>query len=221
MTLPRAEIVEGVFAELAAFEELVRSLDEQAWKTPTRCSGWAVADVTAHVTGTLADIAAGRFAELAAPDATARQAAERRGRVPEEVADELHEAVKINADLAASFDDALWNGPAPGGIAGSIGDGIEAIWYDTYVHADDIRAAVGLRSQTGPGLRAAVSHISDILTQQGQQPTTIALDGMPEFAVSGGGGKRVTGDPAAFVLAATGRADLSPFGLDQSFNIYR
>ena len=221
MALPREEVLAGTVNEYAAFEELLRSLDAKEWKAQTRCAGWTVADVAAHVTGTIADVAEGRFAELAAPDATERQAAERRGRSAEEVADELHERAKIAADMGPAFDDATWAGPAPGGLPGTLGEGVEALWYDTYVHADDIRAAIGRHSEPGPGLRAAVSHITDILTQQGQKPTTIALDGMPEFAVSGGGGTRVAGDPAAFVLAATGRGDLSPFGLDDSFNIYR
>jgi hypothetical protein len=36
----------------------------------------------------------------------------------------------------------------------------------------------------------------------------------------GGGGEKITGDPLEFVLVATGRADPSPWGLDESVNIY-
>jgi len=221
MVLPREEVLAGTISEYAAFEELLRSLDAKQWTAPTRCAGWTVADVAAHVTGTIADIAEGRFAELAAPDGTERQAAERRGRSAEEVADELHERAKIAVDIGAAFDDAAWIGPAPAGLPGTLGEGVEALWYDTFVHADDIRAAIGRKPQSGPGVRAAVSHVTDILTQQGQQPATVALDGMPEFAVSGGGGQKITGDAYAFVLAATGRGDLGAFGLDDSFNIHR
>jgi len=221
MALPREEVLAGTIAEYASFEELLRSLDATEWTALTRCEGWTVADVAAHVTGTIADVAEGRFAELAAPDATERQAAERRGRTAEEVADELHERAKIAVDIGAAFDDAAWAGPAPAGLPGTLGQGVEALWYDTFVHGDDIRSAIGRTSQRGPGVRAAVSHVADILSQQGQKPATIALEGMPEFSVSGGGGQKITGDPYAFVLAATGRGDLKAFGLDDSFNIYR
>jgi uncharacterized protein (TIGR03083 family) len=221
MVLPREQVLEGTIAEYASFEELLRSLDAKDWAAPTRCEGWTVADVAAHVTGTIADVAEGRFTELAAPDAPERQAAERRGRTAEQVADELHERAKIAVDIGAAFDDAAWAGPAPADLPGTLGEGVEALWYDTFVHGDDIRAAIGRASQPGPGLRAAVSHVTDILTQQGQKPATIALEGMPELAVSGGGGQRITGDPYAFVLAATGRGDLNALGLDDSFNIYR
>jgi uncharacterized protein (TIGR03083 family) len=221
MPLPRTEVLAGVPEEVQRFEDLIRPLDHAAWTTPTRCEGWVVADVASHVTGTLADIAAGRFAELAAPDSPARQVAERRGRSPEEVADELHAAGKTSADLAATFDDAAWNGPAPADIPGTLGEGAEAIWYDTYVHGEDIRAALGHPPTHGAGLRAAVSHLVDLLSREGWGPATLVLDGMAELAVSGGGGIRVDGDPLTFVLVATGRVDPGLLGLDGTVNVYR
>jgi uncharacterized protein (TIGR03083 family) len=220
MGLPREEVLIGSAAELADFEELIRSLSDAEWEAPSRCAGWAIGDVAAHVTGTIADIATGRLAELAAPDATARQVAERQGRSAREVADELHEATKVVSDLAAGFDDAAWAGPAPAGIPGSLGEGIEAIWYDTYVHAEDIRSALGRQPERGPGLRVAVSHIADLLDRQGWGPAVLALDGLDEMPVSGGGGQRVMGDPLTFVLVATGRQAAKDIGLDDSVNVY-
>ena len=113
MPLPRTEVVAGVQEEQARFVALLRTLDSSQWGAPTRCEGWVVADIAAHVAGTLTDIAEGHFDLLSAPDATERQAAERRGRSAAEVADELERSAKVGADLAASFDDALWSGPAP------------------------------------------------------------------------------------------------------------
>jgi uncharacterized protein (TIGR03083 family) len=220
MGLPREEVLSGSAAELAQFEELIRSLSAAEWETPTRCAGWATGDVAAHVTGTIADIATGRLAELAAPDATDRQVAERRGRSPREVADELHQVTKVVSDLGAGFDDAAWMGPAPAGIPGTLGEGIEAIWYDTYVHAEDIRSALGRQPERGPGLRVSVSHLADLLGRQGWGPAVLALDGLDEMTVSGGGGQRVTGDPLTFVLVATGRRAAKDIGLDDSVNVY-
>jgi hypothetical protein len=151
---------------------------------------------------------------------TQRQVDERRGRSPAELADELDADAKIAADLVAGFDDSTWNGPAPAGIPGTLGEGVEALWYDAYLHADDIRAAIGRSSERGPGLRASVSHVVDELERRGWGPATLALDGMPETNVGGGGGRRITGDALEFTLVATGRRDPSTLGLDASVNIY-
>ena len=221
MPLPREEVVAGTMSEGKQFEELIRSLSDEQWKAPTRCEGWTVADICAHVTGTLSDVANGRLNELAQPNATQRQADERRGWSAEAVADELAGAIKVCTDIAAGIDDAAWEGPPPLDIPGTMGMAVEALWYDSYVHTDDINEAVGLPTKRGPGLRASVSHIADLLTQQGWGPATLALDGLEEFPVSGGGGRRVTGDPLTFVLIATGRRDPAELGLDETVNLYR
>ena len=143
MSLSRTDVLAGIPEELERFEELIRSLDEAAWRTPTRCEGWAVADVASHVTGTLADIAAGRFAELAAPDRPRGRSPSAEAARPRRWPTSCTAAGKTSIDLAGGFDDAAWSGPAPGGIPGTLGEGAEAIWYDTYVHGEDIRAALG------------------------------------------------------------------------------
>jgi uncharacterized protein (TIGR03083 family) len=220
MGLPREETLAGTAAELAQFEELLRPLAATEWRAPTRCAGWAIGDVAKHVTGTIADIASGRLAELAAADASARQVGERRDRSPLEVADELQQATKVVSDLGAGFDDAAWSGPAPAGIPGTLGEGIEALWYDAYIHGEDIRCALGRQPERGPGLRVSVFHLADLLTRRGWGPAVLALDTLAEVPVSGGGGQRVTGDPLTFVLVATGRQAASEMGLDRSVNVY-
>ena len=113
----------------------------------------------AHVIGQLADVTAGRFDGLGTPEVTARQVEERRGRTPEELADELAEVTKAAEALLAIFDDAAWNGPSPAG-GGTLGDGVEALWFDAALHADDIRAAVGRSSDMSSGTRVAISHLA-------------------------------------------------------------
>jgi hypothetical protein len=81
--------------------------------------------------------------------------------------------------------------------------------------------AIGKPSVRGDGIRASVSHIAEILTSHGWEPATIALDGIEPFEVSGGGGRTIGGDALAFILVATGRADPTPLGLDETVNIYR
>jgi uncharacterized protein (TIGR03083 family) len=221
MALPREDVVAGTVEGLARFEDLIRSLSDEEWEAKTRCEGWVVRDVAAHVTGTMTAIATGQLQELADPNHVARQVAERAGKTQAELADELHASAKVGNDLVGTFDDAAWNGPAPIDLPGTLGQGVEAIWYDAYLHAEDINDAVGRPAERGSGLRAAVSHITDVLGQQGWGPATVALDGLEEFTVGDGSGPRITGDPLTFALVATGREDPSVLGLDETVNIYR
>lgn len=219
MTLPRTEVVPGLLAELEAFGDLIRPLDAASWARPTRCEGWVVGDVAAHVIGSIADVVSGQLEGLGSPEATAREVAERKGRSPAELAQELVAVTKLAADLGAAFDDATWETSAPGGYDGTLGQGVEALWYDTYLHADDIRAAIGRPSLRGPGLRASVHHVAFELQKLGWGPATLAFDAVEEVPV-GGGGAPHSGDALEFVLVATGRADPGALGPDGPIDIY-
>ncbi|HZQ26203.1 MAG TPA: maleylpyruvate isomerase family mycothiol-dependent enzyme [Acidimicrobiales bacterium] len=218
--LSRQEILAGYPVELASFSELLRSLSDEELAALSRCEGWVVADVAAHVVGGLADVVSFNLDGAGTPEWTNRQVAERRGRTQHESADELDQVAKTAADLLGQFDDEAWKAPAPANSAPSVGSGVEAMFYDAYVHGDDIRAAIGRPSVTGPGLRAAVHHLAAALADHGWGPATLALDGLEELPVGDGSGARITGDPIAFVLVATGRQDPATIGLDPSVNIY-
>ena len=220
MTLSRTVAVPGMIGEYEAFGALIENLTADQWAKATRCEGWTVADVAAHVVGQLTDVVNLRLEDLGTPEVTTRQVGERRGRTAAQLADELRESAKLGSDLAASFDDAAWDGPTPGGAPGTLGAGIEALWYDTYLHADDIRDALGEPSVRGDGLVASLSHIADFLTEQGWGPAELRFEGFGTFPVSGGG-RVIEGDALRFVLAATGRSDPAEFGLDETVNIYR
>ena len=222
MTLPRSVVVPGLLAEYQAFGDLIGSLSSEQWQAPSRCEGWSVADVAGHVVGQLADVTALRLDGLGSPEATARQARERRGRTPGDLADELEACTKTAADLVAGFDDAAYAAEGPQGNGQTLGFGLEALWFDTFVHADDIRVPLSLEGSSQSGLAPSVSHISQELTTQGWGPATIRLNGLPEFAVGGGdSGRVISGDPMEFILVATGRSNASGMGLDASVNIYR
>lgn len=220
MALPRQEVVAGMSDGLNRFEELVRSLSDKEWQAPTRCEGWVVADVVAHVSGAMNAVATGQLDDFADPNHVARHVADRKGKSPAELADEIHDAAKVGADLLAAFDDAAWQSPAPAGVPGTLGQGVEALWYDAYVHAEDIHAAIGRPEVRGPDIKVALSHLADELDRDGWGPATLALDGQPEFNISGGG-PPITGDPLTFILVATGRQDPSVLGLDEKVNVYR
>jgi uncharacterized protein (TIGR03083 family) len=209
MTLSKDEIATGIIEELGVFGRLVGSLSADELATPSRCDGWTVGDVAAHVIGTVVDIVEGRFDGLGTPEVTKREVDERRGRSGAELAEELTGATKSAQDLLAVFDDAAWDGPAPGGYEGTLLQGVEAIMYDAYLHGDDILASLGRPSvASGNGLRSAVHHVGFELGKRGWGPATLAFDGVEEVTVGGGSAdRRVTGPALPFVLAATGRGD--------------
>jgi len=109
--------------------------------------------------------------------------------------------VNLLVGFGPMFDDDAWAGPSPGGYEGSLGDGVEALWYDTWLHGDDIRAALGRRSEPGEGLAGGLSHVAFELRKRGQ----------PD---------EVVGDPFTWVLVATGRADGAALGDAAPANIY-
>ncbi|MHB8680475.1 MAG: maleylpyruvate isomerase family mycothiol-dependent enzyme [Acidimicrobiales bacterium] len=222
MTLPRETVIPGMLAEYGVFAELVHSLSDAEWETASRCAGWRTADVAAHVIGQLTDVVNLRLDGLGSPEATSRQVEEHRGRSQSELAEELEAGIKVASDMVKAFDsDEGWAAPIGGqGLSGTVGFGLESLWFDTYLHADDIRAVIGRTSPRGEGVRASLSHISQVLSDQGWGPATLQLDGYEAFPVSGGGAA-VTGDAFDFVLASTGRIDPSGLGLDETVNIYR
>jgi uncharacterized protein (TIGR03083 family) len=194
MALPRNEVSEGLLSEMEAFEELVRPLTAEEWETPSRCEGWTVGDVARHAIGSMADVVAGRLDGLGTPEVTLREVEERAGRAPEQLADECAEVAKGAAGMLPMFDDAAWAAPAPGGYDGTLGDGVEALWYDFWLHADDIRVSLGRPSVIGRGLRGGCSHVAFEARKLGWQG-------------------EVPGDEDAafaFVLAATGRGAPQP-----------
>jgi uncharacterized protein (TIGR03083 family) len=208
-------------AEYRSFVELLRSLSDEEWKRPSRCADWRVADVAAHVVGQLSDVTNFRLEGLGTAEVTQRQVDERRDKGPDVLADELEGAAETADALVAAFDDDAWSAEGPQGNGTTLGFGVESLWFDTFLHADDIRAALGHPTVIGDGPLPSISHIAQVLTDQGWGPATLKLEGMDEFPVSGAGGDLITGDPMTFILVSTGRAPASTMGLDDTVNIYR
>jgi hypothetical protein len=142
-----------------------------------------------------------------------------RGHTPAELAKQLHESRDVLATFIGGLDDAAWEGASPVPEM-SLARGVLGLCFDTYVHADDVRAALGRAPDRGDGLSAAVAFLVHTLTVDGWGPATLKLDGMTPRDI-GAGGRLVTGDPHEFVLVATGRADPAPLGVDASINVYR
>ena len=220
MTLAQDEVVSGLVAELRSLRGLVATLTEDEWAAPTRCVGWTVSDIAAHVTGVMADITAGRLEGIDTQPWYDRQVAERSGRPPRALVAELDHVIAATEELMAAFDESAWKGPAVPGIAGTLGTAILSLWCGIYIHNEDILAALRRAPQKGPGLHAAVAYISVALTDRGWGPATIALDGVGDVTIGGRGGRRIEADPLAFTLVASGRADPALLEADSSVNIY-
>jgi uncharacterized protein (TIGR03083 family) len=215
MGLGREEAITGLLGEYEAFGALVRSLDAKQWERPSRCAGWTTGDVARHVVGTATDVANG-VVGTHTPD---EEVAERKGRTPTEIADELETALVTLRNLAAIINDEAWNGPSPVPDL-TMRQGILTLIYDLYVHNDDIRTALDMEpAGAGLGLDASVEYLAEQLDERGWGPATLALDGVEKTDI-GGGGDPVTGDAKQFVLVACGRSDPSALGLDGTVNIY-
>jgi len=212
--LERTDVARGALDQYELFALLIESLDATAWDAPTRCAGFRVRDVAGHVVGLAEDVAKGvpgsRNAE--------QEAASVRGDTPSQAAARLRTAIASIRPLLDALDDEMWNGPS--GVPDlTFGRGVLTLWYDAFVHADDIRAALGEPSERGSGLAASVEYLAGELTRTGWGPATLAFDGMARYDV-GDGGREICGDPMQFVLVATGRADAATMDLQPSVNIY-
>jgi uncharacterized protein (TIGR03083 family) len=213
-TMPNLEIANGMLSAYEGFAQLLGDLSDTAWRTPTRCEGWEVRDVAAHVVGLAHDSATGVPGSRTPEEQVAALHDCERG----ELAGQLLTTVASLRALVDVLDDAAWNGPS--GVEGlTLARGVQSLWWDTYVHQDDVHAALGLEPDRGTGLAAGVDYLAYQLDHLGWGPATLALDGLPVIDI-GAGGEKITGDPHAFVLVASGRAEASTLGLDPSVNIY-
>jgi uncharacterized protein (TIGR03083 family) len=221
MELTQSETIAGMQAEYAAFADLVASLTDAEWATPSRCEGFDVRDVAGHVIGLASDVAAGVPGTRTAEE----EGASIRVLSPAEAADDLRASLDKVAPLAEALaSEEVWNGPS--GVPDlTMAEGVLTLWYDTFVHADDIGAAIGQPSKAGPGLRAALSYLEHELTKRGWGPARIVFsdqaDDFGEVVVGAHAGAPTHKlDAHDFVLAATGRRAAEPLGLDASVNIY-
>jgi uncharacterized protein (TIGR03083 family) len=193
-------VMDGLVTSMTDFEGLLRSLDDADWAKGTRCDGWTVGDVARHCVGSMASAVSGQTDGLGTPEVTQQEVDSRAGRSAAEVADECADVTKAATALFPAFDDAAWASPAPGGYEGTFGDGVEALWSDFWLHADDIRTAVGREPVAGVGLAGAVSHVQFELGKRGWSGT------VPDTAEA----------QIPWLLAATGRAP----AIDGLINIY-
>ena len=212
--LERTDVARGALDEYEALAALIESLDASEWDAPTRCTGFQVRDVAGHVVGLAEDVVQGVPGSRNAEE----EAASVRGDSPAQAAARLRAVITALQPLLDALDDDMWNGPS--GVPDlTFGRGVLTLWFDAFVHADDIRAALGRPTARGAGLAASVEYLAGELAGRGWGPATLALDGIPRYDV-GAGGREIIGDPMQFVLVATGRAEPATIGLEPGVSIY-
>ena len=211
----RHRTLTGLVDEYRSFAELIGGLSDSDWTRDTRCTSWQVRDVAAHVVGQASDTVSGTIGSRTPDD----QAAALRGESPTALAAQLHTALGSITQLARVIDDALWSAPSP--VPGlTLGQGTHALLQDAYVHGDDIRAALSLRFDPGPGLHASLDFVLGALLRDDtalMEPAIARLLTVPAEHFTQQSGVAAYD----FLLAATGRRDPAPLRLPRSVNIFR
>lgn len=213
--LAREDITEGLAVAFERFASLIEARTDAEWDTRTRCGNWAVRDVAGHVVAQAEDVVTLTIGQRTADE----QAASARGEAPAELARRLREASMTIGGLIAAFDDDGWDGPGPGDLR--ISDGVLALIADAYVHGDDIHEAIGRPVDPNGVMALTLVRTVQRLQESDDAPAMrLELEGVAPIEV-GTGGPTITTDPHHFILVATGRADPSTLGLDETVNLYR
>lgn len=236
---------EQIHQELETERELLTaylaSLPEGAWDKDSLCEGWRVRDVVSHVVGNAADIVAGNVADAGSVAYNQRQIDERTDKTPRELLEEYAVAGPAFEAGILALDEAFWNAPYP--PLGTVGQALQRIVEDDWVHRQDIRIALGDGvDPQGPGLRATLEVTLREMAERipahapGVASVTIDCDVLTDTAKIAGEGVDVTvsGDAATIALVSTGRFAIDeatkdgritvtpnvPDGFPTAFNIY-
>jgi uncharacterized protein (TIGR03083 family) len=235
------QINEELTTERALLTSYLESIPEGAWDKESLCEGWRIRDVMAHVIGNAADISSGNTADAGSPEYNQRQLDERKGRSPKELLAEWVTAGQAFEDGILALDDDFWNAPYP--PFGTVGQALQRLVEDAWVHRQDIRIPLGDGVDAeGPGLRATLEvTLREMVTRipehaPGVRSVTIQAGDFSDSVKTGDHGVDVTvsGDPATIALVATGRFTIdeattdgritvggdAPAGFAKAFNIY-
>lgn len=230
------EIIAGLREERERLTTYLRSLPAEAWERPSLCEGWSVRDVVSHLVGNCADVLEQNLDGVGSTAYNQRQIDERASSTPEQLLAEWDGKGPGCEAVYEAMPPELWSFEM-GGIIGTIGAGVRRQLEDLWVHAQDIRLALGDEPTSGTGLAAALELIADELPAQFRRYAPhfgrldLALEGAARTVALGGEGGplRIAGDPAEFALIATGRRSLAgsavtlepvPEGAETILNIY-
>lgn len=176
-------------------------LDEEQWLAPTACPGWNVADIVAHVVDVESALAGQpRPAHEPAWDALPHVQSDvsrwtevgvdlRRGRPQEAVLAELDHVIELREGQLAQGPHEL-SAEVPGlfGAPMPLGRLLQMRVFDTWVHAQDIRDAVGMVDELdGPGAKVTAAQLMDALPRIWGKSVGAPVGSVLEVDVTGPG----------------------------------
>ena len=240
MNVTQKELAAAMRDERTRLVSYLEALPETAWDKPTLCEGWSVRDMVAHLIGNAADIVAQRLEGAGSPEYNQRQIDERAGRSPAELLAEWAEAGPAFEAGIEALDDNVWKTPYL--EFGTVGEALQRLVEDIWVHGQDIRIPLGDEPTAGPGVDATLDCIARELPKRcgrlapGVASVRINTGGEVREVTVGSDGVdlELKGDAIAIALAGTGRVDLksaeadgelsvtpsAPAGFADALNIY-
>jgi uncharacterized protein (TIGR03083 family) len=154
--LPLGDVATPLLRQRARLRDLLVNLDDAQWANPSRCEGWTVQDVTAHLAGTnqfwAVSIAAGvsgapttYLAEFDPVTTPEQMVAAVRSESPAATLDRYVESNAALATVVTGLDDDGWSAlaEAPPGHVPMTGVVLHALW-DSWIHERDIALPLGL-----------------------------------------------------------------------------
>lgn len=171
--LGQPALVEALLTLWDSLEDLLSSLTPEQWALPTCLPGWTVSDVVAHIIGTEAMLAGETMPTVTTDVSVLPHVANDiaafneiwveslRGTPPTDVLATFRETVARRAEMLKSMSQADFDAPSwtPVGQA-TYGRFMQIRIYDTWMHEQDIRAAVGKPGhQNGPAAESSLAEV--------------------------------------------------------------
>jgi uncharacterized protein (TIGR03083 family) len=235
----QTRVADELKSERERLTAYLEALPEGAWDKESLCDGWTVHDVMAHAIGIASDVANRRLDGIGSPEQNQRQVDERRGRSTRELLDEWNDQGAVLEESIRVLDDEFWNAPYTENF--TVGQALQRMVEDIWVHSHDIRIPLGDEPLAGPGLYSVL----EVAAREWQvrlprlAPQVGSLDveaGDFASSVPGAGDTvvKITGEPITLALVSTGRISLDeaigdgklsaepsvPAGLGDAINIY-
>ncbi|MEX0873985.1 MAG: maleylpyruvate isomerase family mycothiol-dependent enzyme [Actinomycetota bacterium] len=191
----------------------LKTLPEAAWDKESLCEGWRVRDVVSHLVGNARDLATQNLEGVGTVSYNQRQVDERTTKTIDELFAEWDEQGPAYEAAIAALPIQMWEADYP--AWGTVGQALERMLEDIWVHTQDIRIALGDAIEDGPGIGAVV-HVTAFeipvrTKEKGVKVGSVDINvgGHQESVATGDGpALKITGDPATFALVATGRISL-------------
>jgi uncharacterized protein (TIGR03083 family) len=232
MQITQKEIAAAMRDERERLVSYLESLPDAAWDKPSLCEGWRVRDVVSHLIGNAADIVAQNLDGAGSAAFNQRQVDERARRSPAGLLAEWAEQGPAFEATIEALDDTFWNTPYL--EMGTVGEALQRLVEDIWVHAQDIRVALGEAPSTGPGVDATLDVIARELPVRCRRlapgVASVRIAGRDVEIGGDGASLEVDGDPIALAFAGTGRSvpdagevsirPSAPAGFADALNIY-